>query len=291
MNRGQDCNPRGSTNSRNWVFTLNNPTETEISDVREWVADRDIKSAYVGLEVAPTTGTRHLQGFIKFGRSVSREWVRRFLFGRAHIEAAKASEEHNKRYCLKDADIIIDKSHMLMQGHRSDLDRLKEALDQGGLSRAKQDTPTLLLKYPGGCRLYCSITSPSTERNVRVCVFVGPTGTGKSRAAHELKPCFSAPLSRRNDAIWMDGYAGEPHLILDDYYGHYPYDVLLRICDRYPMQVQVKGGFTGAHWTTVTITSNEHPQLWYPDKDLAPFADRIKRGGGKESLAPPYNYD
>lgn len=278
--------------SRAWCFTLNNPTDDELDTIRSWIDNPAIKTCFAGLESAPRTGTPHVQGYIKLTTPIGHVAFKRLYgFTRAHIEPARSGEDVNKRYCLKDKDTIIDKVSISMQGHRSDLDTLKKALDEGGLPQAKKDCGTLLIKYPTGCRLYCSITSPSTERGVRVCVFIGSTGTGKSMAAHANKPNFSCPLGKRGDPVWFDGYSAEPHLILDDFYGQFPWDVLLRVCDRYPLSLPIKGGFTGAHWTLVTITSNAHPKEWYPDKDLAPFADRIIRGNGKELFSPPYNYD
>jgi hypothetical protein len=67
-----------------------------------------IKKIIVGKEIAPSTGTSHLQGFIKFTKKM-RLWGVRNLFGkRAHWEAARGSDEANLKYCAKGGQVIIE---------------------------------------------------------------------------------------------------------------------------------------------------------------------------------------
>ena len=43
-------------------------------------------------------------------------------------------------------------------------------------------------------------------------------------------------------AKWWDNYAQEEIIILDEFYGWLPYCEMLRLLDRYPCQVETKGG-------------------------------------------------
>jgi len=89
----------------------------------------------------------------------------------------------------------------------------------------------------------------------------GKTGTGKSRFCYDQVQDRS--VWRPGDYKWFDGYAGQEIIIIDDYRGEYALPVFLNLCDRYPMQVPVKGGF--ANWCPkkIYITSNVNPNLWY----------------------------
>lgn len=64
-----------------WVFTLNNYTDSDI----ERLESLPYPEYFVvfGQEVAPSTGTPHLQGFIRFSKRVRRTGVEKMLGGRA----------------------------------------------------------------------------------------------------------------------------------------------------------------------------------------------------------------
>lgn len=57
--------------------------------------------------------------------------------------------------------------------------------------------------------------------------------------------------------LWLDGYHGQKTIIFDEFYGWIKYDLLLRICDRYPLQLPIKGGFVQCQATTFVFTSNK----------------------------------
>jgi hypothetical protein len=67
----------------------------------------------------------------------------------------------------------------------------------------------------------------------------GPTGSGKSRFCYESCPegYWKAP-----EHSWWDGYEGQEDVIVDDYRRDFcKFSSLLRLFDRYPYQLNVKG--------------------------------------------------
>lgn len=110
-------------------FTLNNYTEDDERRIQE---NSDLyEYAIYGREVAPTTGTRHLQGFINFKTKRDFNIVKRIIGELGHIEPAKGTDQQNKVYCGKGGDfqkIGICKG----QGHRKDLEDLVDDI-KGGL--------------------------------------------------------------------------------------------------------------------------------------------------------------
>lgn len=61
----------------------------------------------------------------------------------------------------------------------------------------------------------------------------------------------------------------------DDFYGWMPYDTLLRLCDRYPLLIETKGGQTIFLAKTIIITSNNTPAQWYKNVNLKAFIRRV----------------
>ena len=69
------------------------------------------------------------------------------------------------------------------------------------------------------------------------------------------------------DLKWWPAYDGQADVILDDFRGHHcSFTELLRILDRYPLQVPYKGGFTPFLARRIIITSAHHPRKVYRRK-------------------------
>ena len=111
---------------------------------------------------------------------------------------------------------------------------------------------------------------------VRTCtVFWGPTGTGKSHRAWSeagLQAYPKDPLTK-----WWCGYQGQESVIVDEFRGIISIAHLLRWLDRYPVTVETKGGTRPLLASKFWITSNIHPELWYPDLDQETRAALLRR--------------
>lgn len=103
-------------------------------------------------------------------------------------------------------------------------------------------------------------TAPPLERTIYV--YWGTTGTGKSRRAWDEAGNDAYPKDPRTK-FW-DGYVGQPHVVIDEFRGGIDICHILRWFDRYPVIVEIKGGATVLKATSIWITSNLEPSLWYP---------------------------
>lgn len=99
----------------------------------------------------------------------------------------------------------------------------------------------------------------------RVFVFTGRTGTGKSRRAWEEAGLTAYPKDPRTK-FW-DGYRDQKHVVIDEFRGGIDISHVLRWFDRYPVLVEIKGSSTPLIAETIWVTSNLHPEQWYPDID------------------------
>lgn len=85
--------------SRGWCFTLNNYREEEKERLEQHGHTCTVKFI-VGEETAPTTGTKHLQGYFYHKNPQTLDHMRK-VNKRAHWEKARGSPEQNYEYCSK----------------------------------------------------------------------------------------------------------------------------------------------------------------------------------------------
>ena len=52
-------------------------------------------------------------------------------------------------------------------------------------------------------------------------------------------------------------------VIIDEFYGWLPYCEMLRLLDRYPCQVETKGGSVNFAPKEIIVLSNKPPEEWY----------------------------
>lgn len=76
---------------------------------------------------------------------------------------------------------------------------------------------------------------------------------------------------------WWDGYVDQEHVIIDEFRGAIAIDHLLRWLDKYPVNVERKGGQIALLAKKIWIASNLSPDQWYPDLDEATKAALKRR--------------
>lgn len=248
--------------ARGWLFTLNNPTD---ADKPDWPAT--VRYAIYSLEKGEQ-GTPHWQGYVEF---TTPRQMPKTLLPRAHWERRKGTREQARAYCMKkESHIDGPWEHGLWeaggQGRRSDLTDVADAILRGApVTEVAEGNAETFIKYHRGVERLRQIVLGKTKRTwkTRLVVHWGKPGTGKTRAvydAHKLDEIYA-----KEDGDWWDGYDGQPVVLIDDFYGGMRYSTFLRLTDRYPMQLPVKGAMVNFVAKTIYITSNVHPEEWYPN--------------------------
>jgi len=87
--------------NRNFCFTWNNYND----DSKLFLATVSCKYVAYSEEVAPNTGTKHLQGYISFNNPKTLSQARITLLG-CHVETMLGSISQNEDYCSKVGELI-----------------------------------------------------------------------------------------------------------------------------------------------------------------------------------------
>ena len=117
-------------------FTLNNYTTEEVHACETAVGNRGIKYIIWGCEIAPNTGTPHLQGYMQTN-DAHFDRIKTLISSRLHLERQKGDSRQAVDYCKKDGQWEEHGSYVHIaapaerQGKRKDLDAVKEAIDAG----------------------------------------------------------------------------------------------------------------------------------------------------------------
>lgn len=91
---------------RSFCFTVNNYT-AEDEDLLRAMEKHDAIYLIFGREVAPNTGTPHLQGYVRFSKVKRPNAVLAIIPKGTHLENAKYSAAHNQKYCSKEGDFEV----------------------------------------------------------------------------------------------------------------------------------------------------------------------------------------
>lgn len=224
-------------------------------------------------EVCPDTQRAHLQGYCEFDRPIRLARFQRILPG-VHCERRRGSRNRARNYCRKE-DTRIDGPWEIGeweaggQGRRTDLTEIKARIEDGAGPRQIADEYfNQWVVYRRSFAAYRDLLQQPRQHITEVHILWGEAGSGKTRHVWELGLSVY-PLPHPNGgSVWFDGYNGEQVLLLDDFYGWIPVHLLLKLGDRYPLRVPIKGGMTQFVSTKLYITSNKPWSDWYKWDEL-----------------------
>lgn len=267
------------TTTRRAMFTINNPTFKDSQTLWNLGNNKELTTYLVyGAEHTNDDGshpeqTPHFQGFIIFSKVVKKATVCSLLGGRAWVGFPKREDPSAKcaNYCKKEGfymefgAIPGSKSHDddELSAKQLKKDAVQWLENPENLYVRFKDVPVKLLMTPGFLNAYQARrkTLLGPDREVKVITIIGPSACGKSYASHNICPdhakCFYG-----NSGAWFAN-ADAPVLLIEEFGGQIPLQKMLTILDHYPFQLEEKGGFSPAMYSTVIITSNVTPDHWY----------------------------
>lgn len=256
---------RSGQRLRRFVFTLNNYTDAEYTALIEF--SKNTTWFIMGKETGET-GTPHLQGACVLGKQMAFSTLKASPgFTRSHIEPMRGEPQASRDYCSKQDLNFYEIGALPQPGKRSDLHEVCDAMRDGRTLRdIAQDHPTQIVKFSRGLLYYRSLLAKprDVENPPKIFWIYGPTGCGKSRFVYELAMAIAKDShniwSTSSDLKWFDGYDGQKVAIFDDFRPkEVSFSFLLRVLDRYPLQVPIKGSYTNWNPEYIFITAPHDP--------------------------------
>lgn len=331
------CSQINLMRNRNWVFTLNNYTDTECQNLsnEDLLSSQKVKTMIWTKE---KVSTHHLQGILQMKNPTDLHSVKVNIpaLERSHLEPMKGKLYQAALYCLKDylaqmnksfedwkiisqalelktgqiysllldfckttdisqitSDAIyiytcdpsltagsIDNLLNMPKGKTNNKDRLLAIFasikdEKKSEIEIAEMEPDLWCKYHCAFNKYRLLVTPPRRLPTApdIIVLCGSTGTGKSHWASEQFP--EAYWKEKN--VWWDGYTDQKSVIIDEFYGWLAFDLILRICDKYPLKVEIKGGMTQFLANTIVFTSNKDPREWWKQCYFGAFERRVTK--------------
>lgn len=273
---------RKNIRRKRWFYTWNNPNR---SADEHHASFADLSPTYhVFQKEEGEKGTPHYQGYMEF--DAVRSWSSLMACNPqvVYLPAAGTGEQATA-YCTKkesriDGPWTFGELAVAKKGGMSPdfLEQIKSGKRLRDLAETHVDD---VRKYP---RFYHEMRRlfppPARETAPEVVLLYGPPGTGKTRYVREKEPAVDLFIKPVDKSFWMDGYDGQPAVLLDDFYGaanHISLTNLLQLIDRYLTQVPVKGSFVWWQPERIYITTNIHPANWYEYRDRMEHYDALKR--------------
>lgn len=260
-------------------FTLNNPTvgERQLFNLmtEDGATRKRLGVMYLCYQMeVGETGTRHLQGYLEFtGRPRGRA-IKTKINQRMHFERRRGTQEQAIAYCRKAESRAP--GCMPMEGGtpriigrsgrpKNKTKNLAKDLNDGmNLVDVEGNYPALYLMQKE--KIIARFLELQGKRDwaMKVLIYVGKTGTGKSYSAKSEYPgAYHVPWPVGGRWWWPD-YKGEETIILDEFRHQVKYDVMLKLLDRHPFIIEWKGGNSQMVSRNIVITSNIDPKDWYP---------------------------
>lgn len=253
---------------RGYCFTINNYTEEDVEKCRKLLAEATY--GIIGKEIG-ASGTPHIQGYGYWNNKISFGTLQQY-FGNAHIEPAKGNPKQNTIYCTKENNYEII-GICPSQGSRNDIANFRDAILAGGSEEdILMEFPEMLAKYD---RFYQRCRNIVLKKRAKamivpeVIVLTGEPGIGKTHTIYndnEIDDIYKVEVGDGSTgSVWWDNYNGEKVILIDDFHNNLKLDYMLRLLDKYPMKLNIKGGHTWKCAEKIYITSNIELNKWYPN--------------------------
>lgn len=214
----------------------------------------------------------HWQGYIELGKKILGNKLLKIFAAwgiKAHVEPAYGTAQQNIDYCSKEESCVDPSLRFSFgeptscQGQRNDLGAMFQAVKEGvsTMDLAEME-PKRWAVHRKALEEYRMLVRPKRTWATELVFIWGPTGTGKTCHAMEFEP---ETVHYRDP--FVAGYTGSSDAVLFDDFNWRKMDpkYWLTLCDRYPMTVEVKGGYRNWAPRTIVFTSNDDPKDWWPE--------------------------
>lgn len=228
---------------RRFCATLNNYTDLDEHNLKQF----NYHYLLFSREVAPTTGTPHLHIYVELNQQMTMSAIQKKMSNRlANIDdiLKNSTPEKYITYCKKDGNFYEDGTPR-KQGERTDLDDLKNDIlnNTSNVNSIVVENPMAFHQYGRTLERIERIHLRTKFRTwmTKGYWLYGATGVGKSHMVFQdfdPKTCY---VKNKLTKFW-DGYTGQEKVIINEFRGQIDFSDLLDLVDKWPMEVDIKGG-------------------------------------------------
>lgn len=240
-------------------------------------------------EICPSTKRAHIQGFCQTDKKIRPSSVSKQLFSIAgrhpHVEIMKGTAQQARDYSMKEETRMPETTPFSVgsfrsgQGARMDLSAVARLCEERKpLKGIAKEHPVAWIRYHRGIESLHTTLADSADpmRSTFGMVYIwGPSGCGKTSAVRRRWP--DAYWMTETTRGWMDSYAGQGTIVIDDFAAVLPLPWVLRLCQPQPFEAERKGQAPVAITaTTVVLTANFPPEEQYvSEKNQSAFLSRL----------------
>lgn len=236
-------------------------------------------SYYVfSIEKAPSTGSLHYQMYVELKNRTSTSVCYKWL-PKVRMAARRGSQKEAIDYCMKSDTHVegpFEFGERSTQGVEGGLRSATLMLSGGARLRdVALEHPDAFVRYARGLG-ELSFMMRAYEERIRPTVWYiyGPPGSGKSY--HARRTVFGGNYDTVNyvDGRFV-GYYGCENVILDDFDGRMPRQLLMQLLDEGRMTIRTVGGTAIWNPKHIIITSNFEPSYYEHWEPLTAFYRRL----------------
>lgn len=268
---------------RRWMLVINNPSFKESEDIYLLARDPHVagmmwsaEHAHDKLENEQENKTEHYHIYISFNNSMRFSWLKTKL-PNAHIEPARKPALACCRYVAKEGFYMSFGNVPDIKTSKSERKRAEELAREEVIKRIRKgemrfqdlsDQQLLDRKLVQAAKEAASMTQGPKRHGVKVCVFVSPSGWGKSYNVWETFQRVAGVEFANNQQWFLD--AEQDVMLFDEFAGLQTQcraQRMLKYLDENPISLPIKGGHRPCYWKLVFILSNTPPNEWYMTTD------------------------
>lgn len=262
-----------NSRARNIVFRITLPEDPVLQDNYPLLDPGlwpDCTYCVYQLEIGDETSRLHYQGYMEFTGVKRWAWLHRNCDGLepANFFVRRGTQAEAINYAMK-SETKVDgpwewgRKKESESGKRTDLLHVKRAIDDGqSMAYVADNFFGTFLRYNKGLKEYKRIKTGKRDWPMELVFIIGPTGTRKSKTAREM--AGDDVYWMGSNGKWWEDYEGQHTVVWDEFYGHsMPYSLLLRLLDRYPLKLEMKGSSIEFCSKRIIFTSNQEPEQWY----------------------------
>ena len=288
-----------TSRSRKWCFTLNNYSQEDMNNLERLVPEMAVYLIY-GKEVAPTTGTPHLQGFVYFRQAISMNTIKKNINSQTiHLEIARGTFSENITYCSKSGDVVELGRRPLDPQEKGQIQKerwttTRRCAESGEWTNIDDELYIRYVKNLEWIHKKCLIQKDfegSGDLKDRNLWLYGPTGCGKSYTAHKLAELMRSELYLKMLNKWWDGYTDQKIVLIEEIdpeTGKYLASLMKKWCDKWAFTAECKGTVAKQIRPQYVIVCSNYPieEVFPNQSDWEPIKRRFNSINLNRAIKP-----